>query len=338
MPKLSILIVNYATKGLIEKCINNLLDIYLDSEIILIDNDSPDGSGDFAENLYKDHPRVTILRSENLGQPHAYNLGLGVAKGEYIMYLGTDAFPHKGTIEAMIDYLEKNEGVGVVTPKLYTRDGSLDLDAHRGFPTPWTAMTHLLGLGKLFPKSRLFNRYFALYEDLNTRHEIDACITHCMMTRRKVHDQLGPWDEDYFIFGEDIDFFYKVKQLGYKIFYLGDVKTLHYKGATVGRDTSSDIDNVMNTDFGYATFRGEKKVSAPQDISKDKDTTPKKKMTNTVRWFRIKVTKERTRAMRLFYKKHYYNKYPKIVTMFVLFAIEVSEFIKVGKVLIKSYF
>lgn len=341
MPKLSIVIVNYATKGLIEKCINNLLEVYSDSEVILVDNDSPDGSGDYAEELYKNHPRVKVIRSENLGQPHASNLALQQAKGKYIMYNGTDAFPHKGTIEGMLEFLDKNEIVGVVTPQLYTRDGSLDLDAHRGFPTPWTAITYISGLWKLFPKSRIFGQYHALYEDLNTRHEIDACITHCMITRKSIHDELGPWDEDYFIFGEDIDFFYKVKQKGYKIYYLGDLRALHYKGASVGRDTSKDIESTMNKDFGYATFRGEKMTSEPKKDAKTQaegTSTPKKKLSNTARWMRLKVTKEKTRAMRLFYKKHYDKKYPKILNMLVLFAVDVSEFVKVSKTLIKSYF
>jgi len=154
------------------------------------------------------------------------------------------------------------------------------------------------------------------------------------MVKKSVQDKVGFWDEDYFIFGEDIDFCYKVQKAGFKLRYLGDVRVLHYKGASVGRDTAKDIDNIINTDYGSASFGGET-VSSKVEPSED---GKKKKITNTARWMKIKITKERTRAMRLFYKKHYDKKYPKILNLLVLFGISVAEFIKVGVALLKSYF
>jgi GT2 family glycosyltransferase len=333
--KISVIIVNYATKGLIQKCIDNLLKVYDDIEVFFIDNDSPDGSADLVKELYSNNPRVTLIQCPNNGQPYAYNKALDIAKGKYVLYLGTDAFPTKESLIEMTKYLDENPKVGAVSPHLYLRDGTSDVDAHRGFPTPWTAITHMLGLAKLFPNSKLFNGYFMSYLGLETRHKIDACITHCIMVKKDVQEKVGRWDEEYFIFGEDIDFCYKLAQLGYEIHYLGDVKVLHYKGATVGRDTAKDIDNIINTDFGSATFRGEKFTSTPQ-----KENTPgkKQKMSNTARWMKIKITKEKTRAMRLFYTKHYDKKYPKILNRLVLLGISGAEFIKVGKVIIKSYF
>ncbi|MFH1648833.1 MAG: glycosyltransferase [Patescibacteria group bacterium] len=333
--KISVIIVNYCTKGLIQKCIDNLLESYSDIEVLFIDNDSPDGSADEVKRLYSKNPRVTLIECPNNGQPYAYNKALDIAKGKYILYLGTDAFPTKESLIEMTKYLDENLKVGGVSPHLYQRDGSSDIDAHRGFPTPWNAITHMVGLAKLFPNSKLFNGYYMSYLGLDSRHKIGACITHCMMVKRSVQDAVGRWDEDYFIFGEDIDFCYKIAELGYEVHYLGDVRVLHYKGATVGRDTAKDIENIINTDFGSATFRGKKIISAPR---KDEPEGKKKKMSNTARWMKIKITKEKTRAMRLFYKKHYDQKYPKILNRLVLVGISFAEFMKVAKVLIKSYF
>lgn len=335
MPKISVIIVNYATKGLIKECLDNLLKSYEDIQILFVDNDSPDGSSQYVKDNYHNNPRVHLIECPNNGQPYAYNKALELAKGDYILYLGTDAFPTKESLLEMTNYLDSNPKVGVVSPHLYLRDGSSDLDAHRGFPTPWNSITHMLGLSKIFPKSKLFNGYFMPYLGLESRHKIEACITHCMMVKKLVQEKVGRWDEEYFIFGEDIDFCYKVSQLGYELHYLGDVRVLHYKGATVGRDTANDIKNIMNTDFGSATFRGQKVISKK---TKENNNTKKPKLSNTARWMKINVAKERTRAMRLFYKKHYYKKYPLALNLIVLLGITLTEFIKVGKVIIKSYF
>ena len=339
MPKISVIIVNYATKGLIQECVDNLLKVYDNIEVLFVDNNSPDGSADLVKELYTGNPHVTLIECPNNGQPYAYNKALDVATGDYYLYLGTDAFPTKESLIEMMKYLDENPKVGVVSPHLYLRDGSPDVDAHRGFPTPWNSITHMLGLSKRFPNSKFFNGYFMSYLGLEGRHKIDTCITHCMMVKKLVQEKVGRWDEDYFIFGEDIDFCYKVAQAGYEVHYLGDIRVLHYKGATVGRDTASDIKNIINTDFGSATFRGEKIVSKPAEAKNDtKKASAKPKMSNTARWMKLKIAKERTRAMRLFYKKHYYQKYPMILNLFVLLGIQIAEFAKVGKVIIKSYF
>jgi len=319
MKKISAISSNYATKGLLEKFVNNLLGAYENIEIILVDNDSPDGSADFVQEKFGNNPKVILIRAKNNGLAAGYNLGLQKATGDYYVFLGTDAFPTKDALEKMLEFMDEHADVGILTPKLYLRDGSVDIDAHRGFPTPWTALTHFTYLDKVFPRSKLFNGYSMGYLDFNTTQEIDACISHFMLVRPEVLHKVGKWDETFFLYGEDIDFCYRVKQVGYKIIYLGEVKVLHYKGAGVNRNTAQDIDNAMNTDFEKVSFKDQ--------------VIESKNVPSTSKWMRNKITKERTNAMRIFYKKHFMKKYPFLLTKLVLLGIWVNEKMNLAKIL-----
>lgn len=293
MKKVSAIIVNFNTKDILLTCIKNLHDSdYPDLEIIVVDNGSTDGSYEAVKVAF---PDVIAVKSENVGLAAGSNLGYESSTGDYLLYLGSDAYPERSTITNMVNYMEANPSVGISTSALVLRNGTVDMDAHRGFPTPWAAITHFIKLNRLFPKSKLFNQYFLGYKDMSTPHEIDLCISHFMMMRREILEKVGKWDEDYFVYGEDVDMCYRTKQAGYKIMYLPQFKTLHYKGASVGiRKESSDV--------SAAT----------------KET-------------RLKMSKERTIAMRLFYRKHYAKKYPAFATGFVIFAINLLEKIRLAQ-------
>jgi len=140
-----------------------------------------------------------------VGLSAAYNIGYKASAGDYLLFLGMDAFPERETLPEMVRYFEENPDVGAATCKLVLGDGSLDMDAHRAFPTPWLALSRILGLSNLFPKSRVFNGYFMPGEDMGHPHEIDLCISHFMLVRRKVLDEIGGFDEDFFLYGEDVD-------------------------------------------------------------------------------------------------------------------------------------
>lgn len=310
MKKISFITVNYATKVLIEKFINNLLQVYENCEIIFVDNASPDGSADLVENLFGSNPKITLIKTQNNGLAAGCNLALEKATGDYFIYIGTDAFPTKENIEQMIEYMDKNPDVGIATPRLYTRDGKTDMDAHRGFPTPWVSLSHLLGLDILFPHVSLVNGYNLLSKDINTNHEIDACISHFMFVRPEIHQKIGKWDTTYWLYGEDIDLCYRVKEAGYKVMYLGTIPVLHYKGASVGRKTSTDI------------------------VSATNESIEQKAKTKTTR---LKLIHESTNAMRIFYKKHYIKKYPAPLNALVLFGIWCNEQLKIFKSLFRSH-
>ncbi len=330
------IILNHCTRGLIEKNILNLLKAYENCEVIFVDNDSPDGSADLVKEKFGNNPKVTLIRTGNNGLAAGYNLGLKKATGDYLLYLGTDAFPTKEVLEGLVEYMDNNQDVGIATVKLFTRDGKIDLDAHRSFPTPWVAITHLLYLDRIFPKSKLFNKYFMGYEDFNTSHEIDVCISHFMFVRPEIHKKVGKWNEEYWLYGEDVDFCYRVKLAGYKVMYLGNMKVLHYKGASIGRGTSEDIDNAINTDFDTISFKNEIVERIKTDTYDSK--IPKVKVTSTRLWMKIRVLKESTRAMKTFYKQHYEKKYLFFVTWLVYIGIWLNEKTKVVRFWINNYF
>lgn len=283
MKKVSIIIVNYNTRDVLRDCLKNLKNTASDSEIIVVDNASYDSSADMVE---KEFSFVKLIRTQNNGLSAGYNFGIKQSTSDYLLFLGTDCFPEKDTIIGVLEYMESHPNVGVATCKLLLRDGKLDMDAHRGFPTPWAAFTHFSGLGKLFPDSELFNSYFLGYQNFEREHEIDLCISHFMMVKRQVFEKVGLWDEDFFVYGEDVDFCYRVKQAGIKIMYLPKWKATHYKGVTVGiRKESVDV----------ATASGQTKS---------------------------RMKKASIEAMKIFYKKHYINRYPKFVNWLVFSGID----------------
>lgn len=298
MKKLSMIIVSYNTKDLLHDCIKNLLESTNPdtSELIVVDNASKDGSAAMVKEIF---PTVKLIETENKGLAVASNKGFQVSSGEYILYVGTDAYPKRHDIDGLINYMDVNQIVGIATAKLVTRDGKLDRDAHRGFPTPWASFTHFSGLEKIYPYSPKFNQYF-LGNRLRCEcaHEIDLCISHFMMVRRKVFEDIKGWDEEFFVFGEDVDFCYRTKQAGWKIMYVPEFSVVHFKGSGIGiRKESKDIKTVGSTS---------------------------KETQNRMQF-------ERTRAMKLFYKKHLEKLYPAPVNWLVLSGINILAFLRTKK-------
>lgn len=296
--KVSVLISNTNTRDVLDLCLQNLKDIYSNLEVIVIDNNSIDGSADM---IAESHPWVKLIRTQNNGLATGLNLGLKQATGDYYLYLGTDGFPEKGTtIEGLIDYFEKNPNVGAATVKLLTRDGQMDMDCHRALPTPWVSLTHFLGLDKLFPTSKLFAQYFMTHKDLDSVHEIGMTITHFLFVRKETHEKVGLWDEQFFVYGEDVDMCYRIQQAGYKLMYLGNLKAGHWKGVILGRKETKE----RITTQGNISVRG-------------------KEMSRTD--FYLFMRKCQSDAMRVFYKKHLGKKYPLPVTMAVLTSVTLQE-------------
>lgn len=301
--KVSFIIVNYNTKDLLRDCVNNLLWLAIknyEKEIIVVDNGSKDGSADMVDQEFSD--KVILIRNENKGLSHGHNRGLEKSTGDVLVYLGTDAYPKPEAMEKILEYLKDNPDTGVLTPKLILRDGSLDMDAHRGRLDPWVALTHWSGLGKIFPKSKLFNKYYLGYKDFNQPHEIDVCISHFMVIPRKVHDDIGIWDENYFLYGEDLDICYRAQKAGYKVIYLGNVEVLHYKGAGVGRKSTSDLQNASRSD---------------------------KKHLKSIR-------RETTKAMKYYYNKHLAKGYPFLLNWLVYLGIFLMDLLRSTLYLLKG--
>ncbi len=289
MIDLSIIIVSYNTKDLLKKCIESIFETKenLSLEVIVADNNSQDGSSEMVSGNFKDV--VLIKNRQNYGFSKANNIGVKKSSGKYVLFLNSDTLVHKNTLVFMVKFMDEHKNAGAATCKLVMPDGQIDDASHRGFPTPWNAFSHFSGLSKIFGKTKLFGGYNLGFMNLEKTHEIDALAGAFMMVRRIAGEQVGWWDEDYFFYGEDIDFCYMLKQKGWKIYYVPEVSILHYKGVSGGiKGVSKDITTA--------------------------DSQTKKRSTQA-----------RFKAMRIFYKKHYENTYPKFITKSVYLGIFLKQ-------------
>lgn len=285
MIELSIVIVSYNTKDFLKNCIKSIYETSKDLsfEIIVVDNNSSDGSQSLVSKTFENV--ILIKNTENLGFSKANNIGVKKTIGKYVLFLNADTIVHENTLKHMVNFMDKNEKAGASTCKLVMPNGKIDDASHRGFPTPWNSFAHFSGLSKFFGKTKTFGGYNLGFMDFSMTHEIDALAGAFMLVRRKAGEDANWWDEDYFFYGEDLDFCYMLKQKGWKIFYVPQVNILHYKGISGGIKKHS------------------------KEISTADETT------------KIKATSERFRAMKLFYKKHYEKKYPWFVNRLVYLGI-----------------
>ncbi len=226
MVKLTVSIVNYNAGDYLVKCLDSLAKIKNETsmEIFVIDNASKDNS---IKNAKKMFPKIHyILNKENLGFGKAHNQVLKNLKTEYVLILNPDVELGKGNLTTSISYMDANPEVGAVTGEILLSDGKVDLTAHRGFPTPWAAFKYYV--------LKDDSLYHLSTKNMHQIHEVDAISGAFFLTRKKILDNIGLFDEDYFMYAEDIDLCYRIKQAGCKIMYLPSVKILHHKGVSSG--------------------------------------------------------------------------------------------------------
>jgi GT2 family glycosyltransferase len=206
-------------------------------EVIVVDNASQDGVADAVEERFPDTHLIRL--QQNDGFSAGNNVGFASSTGRYILFSNPDIEVNAQTLPTLIELMDQYPDVGVCTPflKLFAT-GDIDWGAHRGFPTPWAAFTYFTGLSQVFKRSKrlskVFGRYHLLDRDLQEAHEVDAIRGGFFFVRREVFEQAGRWDEDYFLFGEDIDLCYRIKGCGHAIMFYPQALALHYHGATTG--------------------------------------------------------------------------------------------------------
>jgi len=246
---LSILIVNYNVKEFLQNLIHSIYKAASDLsyEIIIIDNASDDGSVEFLQEKF---PGIKlIVNDKNLGFSKANNIGLSIAKGKYILLLNPDTIVQEDTFEKMISFFERTHDAGMAGCKILNPDGTLQLACRRSFPGPWTSFCKVTGLSNLFPNSRLFARYNLTYLNENETYEVDAISGSFMMIRREVLDKVGKLDEQFFMYGEDLDWCYRIQKADYKVYYVHETQIIHYKGESTKRsgiDETKIFYNAMN--------------------------------------------------------------------------------------------
>ena len=302
--KLSIVILNYNTADLLVKCVDSVMgergkmgEKGERGEIIVVDNGSTEPA--FASPNRRASARQAkikyIYNEQNYGFAKGNNIGIKQTTGEYVLLLNPDTeIPEQGKgLSQLIDFMDKNPQIGIMTCRVELLNGNLDDSCHRGFPTPWNAFCYFSGLSKVFSKNKLFAGYNLTYLNVKTIHEVDAVNGAFMLIRRKCGEELNWLDEDYFWYGEDLDFCYRAKQKGWKVFFWPMMKIIHYKGVASG--------------------------------IKGGDTTASRET-------KIKATEARFTVMKTFYDKHYKNKYPSWIVAAVLLSIELKKKWEMAKI------
>lgn len=250
--KLSIIIVNFNTYYYTKNTIKSVLESNMDFEyeIILIDNASFDDSIDKLEEEFKEYIEnkyIQIIRNEkNLGFAGANNIGIELSKSNYILLLNSDTRVFKNTIKNCVEYLELKQNNSILTCKIELENGELDHACKRGFPTPKASVYYFLKLDKKNPKKYGLYNYSML--DENQIGYVDSISGAFMLIPRKIIDVVGGLSEDYFMYGEDIDFCYKVKESGFNVIYYPKEKIIHYKSKSLKKrkfKTIFDFHNAM---------------------------------------------------------------------------------------------
>ncbi len=240
MSRLAVVILNYNRADLLADCLASIAAAPTRCEVSVwvVDNASTDGSAQMVRERFA---WVHLIESPvNGGFAAGNNLALRQILAlpdppTYILLLNNDTVVPPGALDGLVDYLDQHPTVGAVGPKLLLPDGSLDLACRRSFPTPAVAFYRLFGLSRLFPRSRRFAAYNLTYLDPEVETEVDSVVGACMMVRTAVVREVGLLDEAFFMYGEDLDWAYRIKQYGWKIVYYPAVTVYHYKRAASSR-------------------------------------------------------------------------------------------------------
>ncbi len=234
------IIVNYNVRDLlrqslrsIERSLAGIL-----SEVIVVDNNSVDGSVGM---LAEEFPNITVIANRvNLGFSVANNQGMRQATGKYFFILNPDTIVEEDTIKVLIDFMETRPDAGATGCRILNPDGTFALESRRSFPTPAVAFYRMTGLSRLFPRSRIFGRYNLTFLPENQTSAVDALSGSCMFLRSAAlicskdtdttRGEAGLFDEDFFMYGEDLDLCYRIQKAGWQIYYTPDTQIIHYKG------------------------------------------------------------------------------------------------------------
>ncbi len=295
MSELTIVILTYNVAELLLDCIAS---IYKSKpkkanwQIIVVDNASSDNTSHLVK---KNFPKVELIRSnKNLGFSAGNNMAIPKIKANYILFLNPDTIIEGNAIWETLKFLKSKPKAAAATCKVLLPTGQLDYSCHRGFPTPWNSFCYFTGLSKLFPSVKFFTGYTLTHMNLNRTHKVDCICGTFFLVKKEAAEQVGWWDTDYFWNGEDIEFCFNLRKLGWDIYYYPKAHIIHYKGSSSGL-----------------------KKTAKSKVSK-----------NT----RIRAARSGIMAMRIFYSKHFIKDASWISRIITLSGIWLLEKIKLWKI------
>ncbi len=235
--KLSVVIVNYNVKYFLEQCLRSVerAALGLELEVFVVDNNSVDGS---VEMMQQKFPNIHLIANkDNPGFSKANNQAIKIATGEYILLLNPDTVVEEDTFSKIIRFMDSHPDAGGLGVKMIDGSGKFLPESKRGLPTPAVAFFKIFGLSFLFPKSKTFGKYHLGYLDANGTHEVDVLAGAFMLLRRSVLDRIGLLDEDFFMYGEDIDLSYRIQLAGFKNYYFPETQIIHYKGESTKKSS-----------------------------------------------------------------------------------------------------
>lgn len=235
--KLSIVIVNYNVQHFLEQCLHSVYQALnnIEAEVWVVDNNSVDGSVEMVQEKF---PQVKLVASkDNLGFSKGNNLAIKKSTGEYVLLLNPDTLVEEDTFEKVVAFMDENPKAGGLGVKMVDGKGKFLPESKRSLPTPTVAFYKIFGLSSIFPKSKRFGRYHCGHLSKEENHEIEILSGAFMLMRKEALDKVGLLDEDFFMYGEDIDLSYRLIKGGYKNYYFADTRIIHYKGESTKKSS-----------------------------------------------------------------------------------------------------
>ncbi len=234
--QLSIIILNYNVRYFLEQCVLSVQYALeqIDGEIIVVDNNSQDDSCAMMKQRF---PNVKLIENKgNFGFPKGNNIGVAHAKGEYICILNPDTVVAEDAFTKVLAFAKKLSDLGILGVKLIDGTGNFLPESKRGIPTPWVAFTKITGLYKIFTKSRVFGKYYAQHVSENETGKVDILVGAFMVMKRDLYNEIGGFDENCFMYSDDIDLSYMALKKGKSNYYFHETSVIHYKGESTVKD------------------------------------------------------------------------------------------------------
>ncbi len=244
--KLSIVIVNYNVAYFLEHCLYSVRNALkgIEAEIFVVDNNSVDNS---IAMLKEKFPEVILIANkDNVGFSRANNQAIRISKGEYVLILNPDTVVEEDTFAKCISFMDSHKDCGALGVKMIDGSGKFLKESKRGFPSPWTSFCKMSGLTSLFPHSKKYANYYMGHLSEDEVNEVDILAGAYMMMRKECLDKVGLLDEDYFMYGEDIDLSYRITKGGYKNYYFPKARIIHYKGESTKKASMNYVYTFYN--------------------------------------------------------------------------------------------
>jgi GT2 family glycosyltransferase len=219
-------VVTYDALPWIERCLDSLAGV----DTVVVDNGSRDGTVAFVRER---HPEVRVLESENRGLAAGWNLGIAATESRFVLLLNADAWLEEGALERLVELAGSRPRAAVVGPRLRNPDGTLQRSV-RGFPTLWRLATEYFFLRRLAPRSAALNAFYAGGFDHDETRAVEVVMGACMVVRREAIEDVGPCDEDYFLFSEETDWCFRFRQAGWEVVFFPGAECTHVRGAAHG--------------------------------------------------------------------------------------------------------